>query len=96
MEQVSPISFLTALVATNEIIKGHILQIYTLLKQLLKQYDTAGKWNESKPRIYSMTIQFPFLDISSRTHAQRELKKWSESFQVLTATSPHRFRNEFF
>jgi hypothetical protein len=96
MEQVSPISFLTVLVATNEIIKGQILQIYVLLKQILKQYDTAKKWNEYKTTIYSMTTQFPFLDISSRTHAQRELKKWTETFQILTTISPHRFRNEFF
>lgn len=96
MEHVSPISFLTAIVATNEILIGHIYNIYVVLKQILKEYATAEIWNASKDTIYSITRYYPYLDVSSRTHAQKELKRWSELFETLTNIQPHRFRNEFF
>jgi hypothetical protein len=84
MEGISPISFLTAVVVTNEILVGIIIQHYKHLKILLKEYNTAQKWTESKYTITALSIHYPHLNIINRTSAIRDMRKYSELFEELT------------
>jgi hypothetical protein len=86
--------FLTALTITQESVQERAAYTYVFLSQLLKTYETPPKWKRSCDAIIGAAEQFelgqirlPLLDLTSRTMARAEKRKWRQRFEQLTGES---------
>jgi hypothetical protein len=87
--------FMTALVITREMSLERAAYTYAFLSILLKRFDTSTKWRTSRDTLVSAmeqfeigTIRLPFIDLTSRTTARREKRKWSSIYTQLTEEDP--------
>ena len=89
---------LTRLVQTifQEIYIQQLSYVYAFLHLALKTCRTAKEWTAVKPHLQSFvenstigSLQYPYLDLTSRASAAREKKKWCMLFQETTHEHPH-------
>ena len=88
--------FTVALVVTQEMALERAAYTYAFLSLMLRRFDTAAKWQNSKDSIVAASEQFemgstrlPFLDLTSRTTAKKEKNSWAEIYiQIGDGTSP--------
>jgi hypothetical protein len=93
MASPSNISFLLAMLVTNEIAIQTTMQTYTFLKTILNQYPNKIQWDISKSSIENALDSFqrglihpPYLNLKTRTAAIKEMKLWSALLRDLTNT----------
>ena len=96
METYDGISVVLSIILTNEIVIETVSQTYIFLNTILKQYNTTKGWYDSSAHIYSLAEQFqigavrlPYMDLTTRPRAKKEMKKWSYIFYELTNERPH-------
>ncbi len=87
--------FATALIITQEMTLERLAYTYAFLQQILKTYTTKTSWRQSRDMIISAAEQFeiagvrlPYLDLTTRSTAKREKKKWGTTFQQISGESP--------
>ena len=87
--------FLTALVITREMTIERTAYTYAFLSILLKRFDTSTKWRTSRDALIAAmeqfeigTIRLPFIDLTSRSTARREKRKWATMYVELTDEYP--------
>jgi hypothetical protein len=79
--------FAVALVITREMTLERAAYTYAFLSILLKRFDTSRKWHISRDALIAAmeqfelgTIRLPFIDLTSRSTAKREKRKWAEIY----------------
>jgi hypothetical protein len=82
--------FLTALTITREMVIERCAYTYAFLSILLRQFPNARSWLENRESIVRTIEQFdiggvrlPCLDITSRTMAKQEKKRWAKQYSDL-------------
>jgi hypothetical protein len=87
--------FAVALVITREMTLERAAYAYAFISILLKRFDTSRKWYASRDALIAAmeqfelgTIRLPFIDLTSRTTAKREKRKWSDIYRQLTDEYP--------
>lgn len=80
--------FKTALLISTEMAIERAAYTYNFLSLMLRRFTTAAQWDEARDIIIIAsekfeigTIKLPFLDLSNRTVAKREKKKWGKLFK---------------
>ena len=75
--------FMTALMIGHDTAIERACYTYTFLSLILRRFSTAEQWSENKQTIITAAEQFeigttrlPFLDLTSRSAALSEKKKW--------------------
>jgi hypothetical protein len=83
----SNISFLLAMLVTNEIALQTAQNTTNFIKQILRTYTSSKQWNDAKNSIQLSTESFqigvfrlPCLNLETRAAAKRELKVWSDAY----------------
>jgi hypothetical protein len=86
--------FSTALVISHEMAVERATYAYTFLSLMLRRFKTADTWNTDRDGIIMAaehfevgTTRLPFLDLTSRTCALKEKKKWYKLYIQLTNES---------
>jgi hypothetical protein len=87
--------FAVALVITREMALERAAYTIAFLSILLKRYDTSRKWYESRDALIAAMEQFelgsirlPFIDLTSRTTAKREKRKWTQLYEQIAEEHP--------
>jgi hypothetical protein len=87
--------FATALIITQEMALERAAYTYAFLSQVLKTYTTKTSWRQTRDAIIAAaehfeigTTRLPYLDLTTRSTAKREKKKWSTSFEKIAGESP--------
>jgi hypothetical protein len=87
--------FTTALVITREMALERAAYTYSFISILLKRYYNARRWHSSREALIAAMEQFnvgsirlPFIDLSSRTTAKREKRKWALLYEEMAEESP--------
>lgn len=82
--------FLTALTITREMVIERCAYTYAFLSLLLRQFPTAQLWLQHRESIVRTIERFnvadvrlPCLDITSRTMAKREKRRWAKQYSEL-------------
>ena len=82
--------FLMALTVTRESVLERSAYTYAFLSLLLRRYMTASEWLDHRDTIVASIEQFhmygirlPFLDVTSRTSAKREKRRWAKFYEEL-------------
>jgi hypothetical protein len=83
--------FATALVVSHEMAVERAAYTYTFLSLMLRRFYNSREWLRARDTIIIASEQFetgttrlPFLDLTSRTTAKKEKKKWMDIFMELT------------
>jgi hypothetical protein len=83
--------FITTLSITRETILQRSTYTYAFISYLLRRYINAKQWLENREKILSILerfnlygIRLPFLDLTNRSTAKREKKKWARIYGDLT------------
>jgi hypothetical protein len=86
--------FAAALVISQETVLERASYTYAFLHQILKTYQTKQDWKRSRDAILAAAEQFelgmvrlPFLDLTTRTTAIREKRRWRQTFEQLSEES---------
>lgn len=73
----------TALIISHEMVLERTAYTYAFLSLMLKKFNTSEKWTQARDTIILAAEQFelgttrlPFLDLTTRTTAKKEKKKW--------------------
>ena len=87
--------FMTALVITREMSLERAAYTYAFVSILLKRFDSSRKWRASRDALVAAmeqfeigTIRLPFIDLTSRSTARREKRKWASIFAQLAEEHP--------
>jgi len=83
--------FFSMIIINNEMILERASLTYAFLQYILKKYSTPELWNGSKDTIIRNMLCFessgvilPFLDLSSRTSAKKDYKKWRINLEEIS------------
>jgi hypothetical protein len=83
--------FATALAISHEMAVERASYTYVFLSLMLRRFSSSEEWLNARDTIIVASEQFeigttrlPFLDLTSRTTAKKEKKKWHELFVELT------------
>jgi hypothetical protein len=89
--------FAVALTISNEMAVERACYTYAFLSLMIRRFKTANQWYEARETIIMASEQFecgstrlPFLDLTTRTTAKKEKKKWRELYYQLTEEDPNR------
>jgi hypothetical protein len=89
--------FAVALTINQEQVLERAAYTYAFLTLALRRYDTAHRWNRARDALIAIAehVQFgitrlPFLDLSRRTTAIQEKKKWRTHYIQMTGEEPRR------
>lgn len=87
--------FATALIVTQEMALERAAYTYAFLSQVLKTYTTKPSWIQMRNAIIAAaehfemgTIRLPFLDLTKRSSAKLEKRKWAIAYEQLTGEHP--------
>jgi hypothetical protein len=87
--------FTTALIVTQEMALERAAYTYAFLSQVLKTYTTKAAWRQTRDGIIAAaehfelgTIRLPYLDLTTRSTAKREKRKWSTLYQQVSGEEP--------
>jgi hypothetical protein len=87
--------FAVALTINQEQVLERAAYTYAFLSLALRRYDTANKWNRVRDALVTISeraqfgmIRLPFLDLTSRTTAKLEKKKWRRLYIQMTGEEP--------
>ena len=87
--------FAVALTINQEEVLERAAYTYAFLTLALRRYDTAHRWNQAKDALVAITehVQFgitrlPFLDLTTRTTAKQEKRKWRRLYIQMTGEEP--------
>jgi hypothetical protein len=88
---------MTALMVSHDAAIERACYTYTFLSLILRRFSTAEQWSENKQTIITAVEQFelgstrlPFLDLTNRTAASGEKKKW---YKIYTEISGEAVQN---
>jgi hypothetical protein len=83
--------FTTALVISHEMAVERAAYTYTFLSLMLRRFHNSSEWLRARDTIIIASEQFemgttrlPFLDLTARTTAKKEKRKWASIFTELT------------
>ena len=86
--------FATALIINHEMALERATYTYVFLSLMLRRFKNSEEWLRARDTIIVASEQFeigatrlPFLDLTSRTTAKREKRKWSTIYHELTDES---------
>ncbi len=86
--------FAVALVVTQENALERAAYTYAFLSTILRTYRTSAAWRTMRDILIATaeqfevgTIRLPFLDLTTRTTAKRERRKWSTLFTEMAGES---------
>lgn len=87
--------FTTALIITQDMALERAAYTYAFLSQVLKTYTTKTSWHQTRDAIIAAaehfeigTTRLPYIDLTTRSTAKREKKKWSTTFEQISGESP--------
>lgn len=87
--------FSTALIISHEMALERATYTYAFLNLMLRRFNTAEKWTHVRDTIIIAAEQFelgstrlPFLDLTTRTTAKKEKKKWYILFCEFSDETP--------
>jgi hypothetical protein len=79
--------FTTAVLISHDMYIDRFILTITFLEYILKKYKRSAEWNEIRNtciiflnQFQYIGIRFPCLDVSTRTTAQKELRRWKSMF----------------
>lgn len=89
--------FAVALAINQETVLERAAYAYAFLVQILKTYPTKTAWRRNRDALIAAAEQFhigdirlPLFDLTSRTTAKREKRKWAETFEQVAGEPPRR------
>lgn len=88
--------FAVALVISSDMAIERACYTYAFLSLMIRRFKTAADWHQARDTIIMAseqfecgTIRLPFLDLTTRTTAKREKKKWRNIYNELTQEDPN-------
>ena len=87
--------FTTALLVSHDAYVDRFILTITFLEYIVKKYKTSPEWSTILPICISFLnhfqyvgIRFPCIDITTRTMAQKELRRWKQMFRTYKKEFP--------
>jgi len=86
--------FAVALIITQEAVLERAAFTYAFLSTVLRNYRTSASWRAARDILIASAEQFefgttrlPFLDLTTRTTAKKERRKWADLFTEIAGES---------